>query len=377
MKNILILSHISESYAPTFPFLSFLKQRDNIKLHYILHPLVNTGIKKSVFNKFYNKKECIVIEKRYTKKISIYSYVQNFLQNIIWVLQKGEKYDVCFGLNNLNALSGLILRLLGRTDKVVFYTVDYSIRRFNNYIINFLYNLNDKICVKFCDYTLSVSPRIIDVRTRMGLSKRRNLLQPNGVHLKTIVKKTVCNISNPIKLIYAGHITKSKGIHLIIKALYELRKTVNFQLDIYGDGPFLKNLEGLIAKHRLHTQIKLMGNIEHNKILLRYTDYDIGIALYTQDDSFNYYCDPVKVKEYLAAGLITIISDVPYIAEVIEERELGYKTSNSIEDIKRVLELALDKKNISKTKKNIRNCNLELDWDSLFKRNYNYIMSNL
>ncbi len=377
MESILVLSHISEAYAPTFPFIRFLKKREKIKLDYIFHPLVGTGIKESVFYQYEAKeKEATIRKKVYEKKASTYWYAWHFLQNVIWVFQKGEKYDICFGLNNLNALSGLFLRVLGITRKVVFYTVDYSTQRFNNQLINASYNLVDKVCVKFCDYTLSVSPRTVEVRAKMGLSNERNLLQPSGVHFNEIAKRLPYAVDDTdiIKLIYVGHITKSKGIHLLIEALQKLKNIVNFRFDIYGEGPFLENLILLVHKYHLCNQVKFMGRREHSEILSKYADYDVGIALYTLDAQFNYYCDPVKVKEYLAAGLVTIVSDVPYIAEFIEKHRLGYKTSNSVEDIDKTLEIALDKKSILEVRKNVEKCDFDFDWDTLFSRNYSYIL---
>ncbi|MDP8265638.1 MAG: glycosyltransferase [Candidatus Aceula meridiana] len=207
----------------------------------------------------------------------------------------------------------------------------------------------------------------------MGLPDERNLLQPNGVHMSEIAKSTSCDLGDPVKLIYVGHLTKSKGIHLIIEAIHQLKTLANFKFDIYGDGPFLENIKTLIHKYQLHNHVKIMGKKGHREVLLKYSEYDIGVALYTRDDSFNYYCDPVKVKEYLAAGLGTVISDVPYIADIIHKNKLGYKTSNSIEDIKHVLNLASDKKNVLEIKENVRNFKIDLDWNNLFDRNYERI----
>lgn len=368
MKNILLISHISETYAPTFPFEKFLNKKTE-KLDVIFHPLVNTSIRQSIY-KVYGK---IKKKKKYNRPIKTSDYIYHGYLNLKWIFFNKKKYDLVFGLNNICALSGLILKWFGKAKKVIYYTVDYSDNRFKNKFLNSIYYFLDNFCVKHCDYTMSVSPRIIKVREKKGLQKKRNLLQPNGVHTKDIIsrKKTY----EKIKFFSATHITDSKGLDMIVGAVSKLdrEKKKNITVDIVGEGPYKKELKKIIKDHDLDKIIKLKGQMTNDEILKILSSYHVGIALYNMRDQFNYYCDPVKVKEYIAGKLLTLVSDVPYIANIVEEKNIGYKVKYDTQSVYKAIKKLSDKKNVKRMIDNFSKIDFELDWDKLFEKNYKII----
>jgi glycosyltransferase involved in cell wall biosynthesis len=48
-----------------------------------------------------------------------------------------------------------------------------------------------------------------------------------------------------------------------------------------------------------------------------------GLAPYTLDNKWTYYCSPMKVVEYLACGVPVLMSSVPEISSYIKENGLG------------------------------------------------------
>lgn len=366
IAKALVLSHVSEAYAPTYPFLRYLKFK-KIDVDCILHPLVGTKINKSIASNYSNNQEKIISLRRYSLPIKILDYMLHFYLNLKWVFRSHHNYDIVFGLNSVNALSGLILRLFGKTNAVVYYSVDYSTNRFNNIFLNKIYYWLDNFCVKYCDYTFSVSERIRTVRRCQGLEENRNILQSNGVHMSDI-KIIEKDNHYPIKIVYAGHITKSKGIDLLIGAFVLLRNRDKFKLDIYGTGPFFDELKRIIKEKKLENHVFLKGSVENSVITSLLYTYHIGVALYTTDDQFNYYCDPVKVKEYIAAKNIILISDVPEIADEIESLGIGFKISNDIKVIAEQLENLSDLTIIKQMIGNFEKIDFEIDWYALFEK---------
>ena len=60
-----------------------------------------------------------------------------------------------------------------------------------------------------------------------------------------------------------GRISEEKGVDLIIKALSQINKSINFQLNIYGDGNKRNEIKALINKFSLskrfvYVALKLM-----------------------------------------------------------------------------------------------------------------------
>jgi len=369
--KILLLSHISEAYAPTFPFLEYLKNR-GYEIDYIFHPLANTSIAESIYKQYSASSEKQIKIKKYASPINNLQYLNHFFLNLKWLAANGRKYDIIFGLNCINCFSGIILKFFGKTKKVVYYTVDYSTQRFDNYLLNKAYLFLDKFCARHSDFTFSVSERIREVRKKQGLEEKRNILQPNGVHLNKIPSKSRI-VSYPIKVVYAGHLTKSKGIHLFLEALSLLKNKNNFILDIFGNGPYKENLSKKIKNYGLSEIAFMRGNLPNEILLEKFPDYDIGIALYNLDDQFNYYCDPVKIKEYIGAKNIILVSNVPEIAEKIENLGIGFKIKNEVSDILKKMEFFENTENILKMRKNFNSLDIDINWKNLYDKNLNII----
>ena len=77
------------------------------------------------------------------------------------------------------------------------------------------------------------------------------------------------------------------------------------------------NLERL-PRSFLNEHIKFLGYLEHDDLLRHLPFCGIALASYSDDpDSITYYADPTKPKGYLACGLPVVITNVPWIAEII------------------------------------------------------------
>lgn len=365
--KVCLLSHISKSYAPTYPFQLFLKSRSD-DVFSIFHPLIDSGIQKTTIEKK-NKKKYIKFS-----KVNFFSYFLNFYINLKHCLIH-DKFDMIFGLNPLNTLSAIILKFLGRTRLVVYYYVDYSENNFQNFTLNFLYKCLDKFCYKYADCCFCVSKRII--KKKMNEIKKKNVFhQPNGVFLENINQKKK-NYSKKIKIVFSGNLVESKGINQIIEALNILKKKKNFSIDIYGGGLQKKKLITKIKKKGLQKYFKFKGIIKNENYLRNLQNYDAGLALYNSKETHNFYCDPVKIREYMAAKLIIITTDVPEISKYIQKKKIGYVVKeNDILGLNKILSKISSKKSRLNTKKNYDKLKLTLDWFDLFDTNMNKIKKN-
>lgn len=364
LGRILVLSHASEVYGSTSSLLRYLKE-NSIPHDYILHPLIGASIPYSGFWNVEADGKEFLRRKRTHRASSVFHYLYHFWLTVSWILGCGRKYDLVLGINNLNAFCGLIFRWLGKANRVAFYTVDYSKKRFDNYFVNGAYCKLDLICAGKCDYVISVSPRIQAIRERQNVPKERNLLLPNGVYLKEVTSRP-SEFEGKVKLLFAGHLTRSKGVHLMVEALARHPDRDNMELHIFGDGPYLDELKTQIDRLGLRNSAFIKGRIGNTDLLNKLQDYQVGIALYTLDDDFNYYCDPIKVKEYMAARHAILISDVPWTAEYIEQKSLGIKTENNADAISKALTEITQRDYLKKVYDAYDNNNLKLDWNDLY-----------
>src|SRR5918992_2542415 len=94
---------------------------------------------------------------------------KDFALNVVWTVRAGRVFDVYVGVDSLNAAAGLLLRRLGRVERVVFWTIDYVPERFDSRLLNRIYHRFDRLCVQRCDQTWNVSPRMEPARRQQGI----------------------------------------------------------------------------------------------------------------------------------------------------------------------------------------------------------------
>ena len=84
-------------------------------------------------------------------------YIKDFILTPWWALKSKTRFDMYVGVDPLNALVGLLLRKIKIVKKVIFYTIDYSPVRFENKILNSIYDRMEKICVYNSDIVWNLS----------------------------------------------------------------------------------------------------------------------------------------------------------------------------------------------------------------------------
>ncbi len=244
-------------------------------------------------------------------------YIKDTVYTFVWttVNAKGT-YDYFIGVGNLNAFCGLILRSLGLVKHVIFYSIDYLPKRFENVIFNSIYHFADYLSVSYSDYTWNYAIGMIRERKRKwGKSFPGQLIVPHGV---TIHRKTpiLYRESNKYELVYMGNIYKTKGIQLVIKALPIIKKTIpDISLTVIGGGDYIKDLTSLASSLGIAKSVHFTGYIaDTKKIEYIVSRAALGTAMYDPSHEFISYTEPAKVKQYLSSGIPVIMTDTSAIA---------------------------------------------------------------
>ena len=259
-------------------------------------------------------------------------YLKDLVYTVWCGLREPTRIELFIGIDNLNALSGLILKWLGRVRRVVFYTVDYATTaRFSNPLLDVIYRRVDRISVLGADEVWSVSDRIRQERLRMTRDPRKLRLVPNTVDLSQIPNlATIQRI--PGRLIFMGGLMQESGLDELIEALPEIRRAVpTATLVIIGGGPSESSLRHLVECCGLHDVVRFLGYRPYAEALQEVAQSCLGISPYSPtapEAPYLYYCDPSKVKAYLACGCPVVIYGLPEITQVIMEAKAGvsYRT---------------------------------------------------
>jgi len=324
MSIIVIASHATfingKIYeAPATTVLEILKKLGE-EFIFIRHS-IDGNLRSTVYEYTSNlkiKKQNLVV----VSKVSILRYLSEIISTIIYFIAKNKKDYIYIGLDPLNALTGVLLKKLGYFKKVIYYTADYSPKRFESKILNKIYLSIDGYCVRNSDAVWNVSNRICKVRETMGLEDAKNIFVPNipsqdyRGHSKSIRHKfTLVSLGvvgdqlDYIGIFEAVSLLKSKYPKLVIK--------------IIGNGPKEDGYKEYVKQKDLQKHVQFLGYLEHPKALEEISKSGVGLALYNGNWNFNYYGDSMKCREFFCYGLPVITTDTHSTVEEIVEHNAG------------------------------------------------------
>jgi len=127
--------------------------------------------------------------------------------------------------------------------------------------------------------------------------------------------------NNKCVLVYTGTIGKNRGIEEIIKAMELINSCSKISLNLMG------RFSNEILKQKItcseeYTKINFLGELSLNKVFEEITKADIGIVCLYPTRCFLSSL-PVKMFEYMTAGLPVIASNFPLWKEIIEKNNCG------------------------------------------------------
>ncbi len=83
-----------------------------------------------------------------------------------------------------------------------------------------------------------------------------------------------------------------------------------------GDGPERENLEGELAKCGLNSHTQFTGAVNPDEVPQFLAKMDVAVAPYPAQSDF--YFSPLKVYEYMAAGLPVVVSQIGQLTDLID-----------------------------------------------------------
>lgn len=373
-KKYIIATHVFAT-GPAQDLEEYL--RDHVRvddLLFIGHPLFYRKRQKGSGYKYY--KNGNLIKEKYLpnwKLPSVAAYLKDVTFSIYWILTRNSKWDLFVGSGNINAFVGILLKKIGRVEKVVFYTIDYVPQRFENKLLNNLYHWVDKYCVKNADQTWNLSSRMAEAREiqkGMKMSEyNRQVTFPIGIWYNRI-KRLPFNEIEKHMLVYMGHLIEKQGVQLVLDAIPDIIKEIpDFKFLVIGTGDYESVLKQKVCELNVESFVEFTGYIEdHREIENLLAKSACAVALYNKKiDHWTYYADPGKIKAYLAAGLPVIITDVPQIAREIENHKCGFIVEYNKDDLaSAVLFLLKDEKLNKDYRENADKFVKQFDWGEIF-----------
>lgn len=174
---------------------------------------------------------------------------------------------------------------------------------------------------------VAVSPQVAEYAWQQRLSLTGIHVISNGVdtsRFRAADKATFPRQQGEFTVGFVGTLKPWHGVANLIEAFGLLSEDgVAMRLAIVGDGPERERLEYQASclppqtTHRVHFH----GAVKPDEIPTLLSSMDVAVAPYLPQDDF--YFSPLKIFEYMAAGLPTVASRLGQIPELIQEDETG------------------------------------------------------
>jgi glycosyltransferase involved in cell wall biosynthesis len=130
------------------------------------------------------------------------------------------------------------------------------------------------------------------------------------------------SISRPFTVGFVGSLKGWHGLPNLVEAFARLTTlTSDVRLLIVGDGPERERIEGALRDRRVLNAATFTGAVSHDHVPAFLGAIDVAVAPYPKLS--NFYFSPLKIFEYMAAGLAVVASRTGQIAKLIEDGVTG------------------------------------------------------
>ncbi len=318
--DIFVATHMAEAYGPQWVLRDYFRERGT-RFGMVTCPFDYAKIPRAEVEWYAGGQREGTLPGHANTTQGVVSWIRD-----AWLVARSGwklmgRQSVFIGINNLHATVGIFLKWLGKGNTVVYYVIDYTPQRFPNPFINAIYQFVARFAAKHADMVWNLSERMRSVHRRFGARERTSIMVPIGLDTQEFeVAEEKDVVRN--QWVVVSTLFESKGVQLAIAGLTYVPEA---KLMIVGTGPYKDELVALAKKLNVVERVTFLGLASRKELYQCLAHSRVALAPYLPDPAnYSYYADPAKPKEYLACGVPTVITRVPWIAEAIESEPMGF-----------------------------------------------------
>jgi glycosyltransferase involved in cell wall biosynthesis len=264
-----------------------------------------------------------------------------YVWNIFRQGWRHRPWDVFIGISCFSALVGVVLKKMGATRQLIYYSIDYyptpTKWGFARMMV-WAFRWADRICARNSDRVWHITNRIIEARATLGGLKADRYLHVEMPlsYRQSLMRRYPVGSMERWTIGFVGSLTESQGVQLLIAALPELaRRFPELKVRIIGRGPYARELEALVEKSGQSNRVIFHGFIrDEEEVLDIIAHCAVAVAPWTQTSDNNIlYADPGKPKLYMCLGVPCVITRGPDIATMVEGHGAGRAIDYTVSEL--------------------------------------------
>lgn len=171
---------------------------------------------------------------------------------------------------------------------------------------------------------VAVSPALADMLSTEGLPRQRLVCVPNGIRVEAFTDlardgwRTGHGLESRCVVGFVGSFQPWHRAELLIDALAAVPAECRIHVVLAGEGPGLDAVLRAAARRGVSEHVTAIGAVAADAIPSLLAACDIGVLPHS-----NTYGDPMKLREYAAAGIPAVAPDLDPVREVVEHNVTG------------------------------------------------------
>jgi glycosyltransferase involved in cell wall biosynthesis len=235
------------------------------------------------------------------------------------VLRSGPRFDLIYERHALWSAAGMEFARDGGVPGVLEVNaplIDEQRRYRGLVLVDEARAVSERAC-RAAARIVCVSDAVAGYVRSWGVDPEMVRVVPNGVDVTRFLVRETASASGDLVVGFVGTLKPWHGTETLIDALGLLRERgVAVRGVIVGDGPEAAALRSRAEAVGVADTVSFVGSVEPAAVPEYLAGFDVAVAPYP--DLPGMYFSPLKVFEYLAAGVATVASDVGQIRDLLQ-----------------------------------------------------------